>query len=58
MYTGVVLALLLSWFQLGSAQVKACYAWDGSSSGNFPCDPEAEVRPFQVIACFSNLWDR
>ena len=29
---------------LVEAQIKACYAWDGSSSGNFPCDPEAEVR--------------
>ena len=33
----------LSYVTVAHAQVKACYAWDGSSSGNFPCDPEAEV---------------
>lgn len=36
--------LSLSLFTIANAQVKACYAWDGSSSGNFPCDPEAEVQ--------------
>ncbi|KAL8831106.1 MAG: hypothetical protein Q9191_001055 [Dirinaria sp. TL-2023a] len=38
----VLISLLL--VTLGEAQIKACYAWDGSSSGNFPCDPEAEVH--------------
>lgn len=26
-----------------SIQLKPCYGWDGSSSNNFPCNPEANV---------------
>lgn len=39
-----VLLVFVSLLRVASSQVKACYAWDGSSSGNFPCDPEADVR--------------
>lgn len=48
MWSTVFLISLLSLADSGRAQVKACYAWDGSDSGNFPCDPEAEVRQFDV----------
>jgi len=44
MRVGALLLVCGSLIGLSSAQIKACYAWDGSSSGNFPCDPEADVR--------------